>query len=117
VDGEDEDDEARRLAKLLRKQRQRLFVFLYNDAVPYTNNAAERALRPVLVTRKVSAGNRSAAGAEAHAIILSLHQTCHLLDIDFQELMTEILRQSSPEAISLLEYAGVSDEEAPPLPP
>jgi transposase len=117
VSPDEEDDEARRFAKLLRKQRHRLFLFLYIDAVPYTNNAAERALRPAVIARKLSAGNRSDKGVKAHAIILSIHQTCQLLDIEFQDIITQILHQSSPETISLLEYAGVSDQKAPPLPP
>lgn len=49
VSPDEEDDETRRFAKLLRKQRHRLFLFLYNDAVPYTNNATERTLRPAVV--------------------------------------------------------------------
>ena len=117
VSSEEDDEEARRFAKLLRKQRHRLFVFLYNDAVPYTNNAAERALRPAVIARKLSAGNRSDTGAKTHAVILSIHRTCQLLGIEFQDIITQILRHPSPETISLLEYAGVSDQKASPLPP
>jgi len=40
------DEAAARLVKLLRKQRQRLFTFLYMAGVEPTNNAAERAIRP-----------------------------------------------------------------------
>jgi len=57
-----EDDALARLLKLLGKQRQRLFTFLYLDPVQPTNNAAERAIRPAVIVRKISAGNRSQAG-------------------------------------------------------
>lgn len=98
----DVDDAARRLVKLLCKQRHRLFTFLYNDPVQPTNNAAERAIRPAVIVRKTSGGNRSNAGAKTHAIITSLWQTCQQQGLDFQSVVTELLRQPAPQAISLL---------------
>ncbi len=41
-----------RLRKRFAKIRSNLFVFVTNRAVPYTNNASERALRPSVVFRK-----------------------------------------------------------------
>ena len=40
-----------------------------------TNNAAEQALRPSVILRKITFGNRSAAGALHHSIITSLIRT------------------------------------------
>lgn len=65
----------RRLAGRMIKHRDHLFTFLYEDAVEPTNNAAERALRPAVIARKLSAGNRSPTGAETHSIPASLAQT------------------------------------------
>ena len=49
-----------------------LFTFLAKPGVPPTNNAAERALRPIVVFRKISGGLRSVAGAKELATMASL---------------------------------------------
>jgi len=100
--GEPADEAARRLVNLLRKQRHRLFIFLYNDLVQPTNNAAERAIRPAVIVRKTSAGNRSEAGAKTHAIITSLWQTCQQQGRNFLAVVTELLRQPTALPISLV---------------
>jgi transposase len=51
--------EASRLWVRFREHRDRLFVFLYDPAVPPTNNASEQALRHSVVHRKVTGGFRS----------------------------------------------------------
>jgi transposase len=51
------------------------WVFLARDDVAPTNNASERALRPVVVHRKVTGGFRSAWGAEGYTRYLSVAQT------------------------------------------
>jgi transposase len=67
--------EASRLWVRFREHRERLFVFLYDPAVPPTNNASEQALRHSVVHRKVTGGFRSEWGAEAHAIITTVLDT------------------------------------------
>jgi len=66
------DEAARRLVKLLRQQRQRLFTFLCVAGVAPTNHAAERATRPAVIVRKTSAGNRSERGAQVQAVVTTL---------------------------------------------
>ena len=70
------DPDNAKLAKLLRKHRSRLLVFLENDAVAPTNARAEQEIRPAVVVRKTSACNRSPTGAATHAILTSLIRTC-----------------------------------------
>ncbi len=70
------DPDNARLAKLLRKHRARLLVFLEDDAVAPTNARAEQEIRPAVVVRKTSACNRSPIGAGTHAILTSLIRTC-----------------------------------------
>lgn len=70
------DPDNARLAKLLRKHRARLLVFLEDEAVAPTNARAEQEIRPAVVVRKTSACNRSPAGAATHAILTSLIRTC-----------------------------------------
>ena len=91
-----QEDNAR-LAKLLRKQRHRLFLFLYNEGIDATNNAAERALRPAVISRKLSAGNRSDDGAQAHAILASVIQTCRQKGHNFQEWVNKLLCDPNPK--------------------
>ena len=49
-----------------------LFTFLSVPGVPPTNNAAERALRPIVIFRKTSFGIRSDIGAKDLAVMSSL---------------------------------------------
>ncbi|MBI3815192.1 MAG: transposase, partial [Nitrospinae bacterium] len=51
-----------------------LTTLLYNN-VPLTNNLAERGIRPMVVIRKISGGNRSQEGAKTHSVNMSILQT------------------------------------------
>jgi hypothetical protein len=70
-----EDKQARRLLKRFRRHRDDLFTFLDNAAVPFDNNAAERAIRPAVIIRKNSYGNRSERGADTQAVLMSIYRT------------------------------------------
>jgi len=48
---------------------------LLYENVPLTNNLAERALRPLVITRKISYGSGSPEGAKAHMVNMSIFQT------------------------------------------
>jgi hypothetical protein len=66
-----------RLAKHLFHHQEALLRFLVDEAVPPTNNLAERELRGSVVTRKIGGCNRAAGHAHAHAVITSIAQTAH----------------------------------------
>lgn len=66
------DQDAARLVARLARQRRHLFTFLYHDAVPPTNNHAERMIRAEVVARKTQGCNKSTDGADAHAILGSI---------------------------------------------
>jgi len=51
-----------------------LTALLYKD-VPLTNNTAERAIRPFVITRKISGGSQTQRGAEIHAVNMSIIET------------------------------------------
>jgi transposase len=53
----------------------KLLTFLQYENVPWHNNAAERALRPLVTRRKVCGGSRSQRGAEREAINMSCIMT------------------------------------------
>lgn len=66
---------ARRIAKRFKKHPEELTRFLWHEEVEGSNNAAERALRPAVVARKISGGSRSEQGAKATAILMSVLRT------------------------------------------
>jgi len=70
-----EDKDAKRLIKRLRRHRDDLFTFLDEPEVPFDNNHAERAIRPAVMIRKNSFGNRSDRGADTQAVLMSVYRT------------------------------------------
>ena len=70
-----EDKEAKRLIKRLRRHQGDLFTFLDQPGVPFDNNHAERTIRPAVVIRKNSYGNRSQRGADCQAVLMSVFHT------------------------------------------
>jgi len=65
-----------KIRRRLEKQRDPLFVFLDHEKVPATHNRAERQLRPAVIRRKLSCGNRTPWGAEAPERTASVVETC-----------------------------------------
>jgi transposase len=88
-----ETHDCQRLAKRLSKHAHQLFTFLEQMDVESDNNRAERAIRPAVVTRKISGGNRSPKGTEALGIITSVIQTCKQQDRDFVEVGLDVIRR------------------------
>lgn len=70
-----DDAQAKRLIKRLRRHRDDVFTFLDQPGVPFDNNLAERAIRPAVIIRKNSYGNRSDHGADVQAILMTLFFT------------------------------------------
>jgi len=74
--GSSTDPDVERLKNRMSIFRDEFLTFLTEPGVEPDNNRAERAIRPGVVFRKISGGNRSEKGAEAHAILMSIIQTC-----------------------------------------
>ena len=74
------------------RYRTDLFTFVADPAVPPTNNAAERALRPLVIARKISGGTRSRRGSRTRMVLQSLAATWDLRGLDpvaeFRRLLT-----------------------------
>ena len=66
----------RRLARHLEHERLWLFTFLQCPGLDATNNAAERAIRGMVIARKVWGGNRTWKGARTQQILVSVLRTC-----------------------------------------
>ena len=67
--------DAKRIQIRIRNQNLNLLTALKYQGVPLTNNLAERSLRPLVITRKLTGGSRSHFGAQTHAINMSVIQT------------------------------------------
>ncbi len=88
---------ARRFAAHLAVEFPAVFTFLLEpDAIDATNWRAEHALRPAVVTRKVCGGNRSARGAETHAVLASVLRTIQQRQLDVGDVFSKLLRSQEP---------------------
>ena len=73
--------------KRLCKNRDKLFVFLDHDGIPWNNNSAEHAIKPFAKYRRLVSGNSSEAGVTDYLVLLSLHQTCHYRGVRFLDFL------------------------------
>jgi transposase len=64
-----------RLARHLEHEQLWLFTFLHCFGLDATNNAAERAIRGMVIARKVWGGSRTWEGAHTHQILASVLRT------------------------------------------
>ena len=64
-----------RLCRRINNHIKELFVFVAHPEVPPDNNAAERSLRPVVISRKISGGTRSTQGTETKMTLASIFGT------------------------------------------
>lgn len=74
----DKDVPQRVLCQRCQRFLDQLFHFVVDPSIPPDNNAAERAIRPLAVARKISGGTRSALGSETKGILASLFGTWRL---------------------------------------
>ena len=66
-----------------------------------TNNLAEREIRPAVIARKLSAGNRTEAGAETHAVLAGILRTCRRQGRDILGALVDLLRHGPGHVIPL----------------
>ena len=82
----------------LLKQGPHLLGCLYEPAAEPTNNRAERSLRPAVIARKLSCGNRTERGKRTWELLVSLAATCRQNADDFVDWL-------APQ-LSLAPHAG-----------
>lgn len=89
------------IANRLRKQRPHLLTCLYVEGVDPTNNQAERQLRPAVIVRKLSCGNKTDSGARTFEVLASLAATCAQQGRSFIELVGDAFRlQGEPTPLA-----------------
>ncbi|MBE9103385.1 IS66 family transposase [Vacuolonema iberomarrocanum] len=80
-----------KLRRRLQKQQDHLFTFLDYPTVAATNNAAERQLRPAVICRKLSCGNKTQSGAHTWEILTSLAATAQQQGVSFIDWVAEAM--------------------------
>jgi transposase len=88
----------RRFANHLRNHHEEILRFLDVPRLEPTNNLAEREIRPAVVQRKVSAGNRTEAGAHAHEVLASVSRTAQRNGLRLPDMLPALLRSPDPNA-------------------
>ncbi len=92
-DGLYPDPDAKRLGERISRHRDHLFTFLDKVEVPFDNNHAERQIRPAVIQRKNILCNRSAAGADTQAVLMSVFRTLKLRGHDPTKTIASALRE------------------------
>jgi hypothetical protein len=87
--GTERTDRPQEEAVRMRLQRQikHLFVFLEKPGVEATNNLAERQLRPAVIARKISCGQRTWKGAQSWQVLASLAASARQTGQSFTDLV------------------------------
>lgn len=74
---------ARKYQKRMLKYREKLFVFLDHDGIPWNNNNAENALKHFVCRRRILGPSFSAKGMQNYLLFFSIYQTCRNKGLSF----------------------------------
>jgi transposase len=96
----------RRLARHLEHEQRWLFTFLHCPGLDATNNAAERAIRGMVIARKVWGGNRTWKGAHTQQILVSVLRTCWQQGKDAFTRCVRLLRAPRTVILDIVPGAG-----------
>lgn len=92
----DTDQPQHTLAQRCVQRANELFTFVEFPEVPSENNAAERAVRPLVIARKISGGTRSEHGSDTKMVLASLFGTWAIRGQDpRQQCLTILAGQTS----------------------
>lgn len=75
----------------INKHRNSLARFADNINISFHNNRAEQQIRPAVIFRKISFGNRTDRGAYRYSILSSLIQTLRLQNKDIAQFLKKII--------------------------
>jgi predicted RecB family nuclease len=74
---------ANKYNKRLNKYKDKLFVFLNENGVPWNNNNAEHTIKNIAVFRDHTDGHHTQQGIDDSLVLLSIFQTCKYRNINF----------------------------------
>jgi predicted RecB family nuclease len=78
---------AMKLRTRLEKHREHLFTFLEHDGVPWNNNNAEHAIKPLAKLRHIFNGVTTVDGLKNYLVLLSVCETCKYSGVDFLDFL------------------------------
>ena len=78
------------LARMTAAQDQ-ILPLVWEPRLPAANNRAEQQIRPVVVIRKISAGNKTERGARTHEVLASLAASCRQQAVAFGDVVRRIV--------------------------
>jgi len=104
----------KRFAKRLERHKDEILTFLYVKDIDPHNNHAEQQIRPDVIFRKITFGNRSIKGAENHSVLMTILQTAKLNSMDPIKTLEDILLAEKKNPFS--EILSPPEEDRPPLP-
>lgn len=83
------------LRKRIVKHHDKMIKFVDTPGVEWNNNRAERHLRPLVISRKMSFGSDTPGGAVRTCVLHSVVETCRLQNIKPVELLKEKMNRNS----------------------
>lgn len=88
------------LAERIEKHLGELFTFVQYPGCPPDNNAAERAIRPAVIARKISGGTRSHNGSRTRTTLMSVFGTWALQGNNLLAACTNMILQAQMSSAS-----------------
>lgn len=89
--------DAKKIQTRIRNQNTNLLTALIYEGVSLTNNAAEQAMRAIVITRKISGGSKSKTGAKAHAVNMSVIETINKQKLPLLDTLQKYLLNGAGE--------------------
>ncbi len=87
---------SKNLTKRILKFQEDIFRFVRDPNLEYHNNRAERQIRPLVISRKMSFGSDTAEGARRDCVLHSVIETCVLNKIKPLGFIKDILQKRKP---------------------
>lgn len=103
----------KRFANRLARHKGEILTFLYIKDIDPHNNHAEQQIRPDVIFRKITFGNRSVSGAENHSVLMTILQTAKLNNMDPIKTLEDILLAGKKNPFSKI--LSPPKKEEPPI--
>ena len=88
--------------------RHQIVPILEHPEIPATNNHSERQIRPAVLHRKISAGNKTAKGAKTLGRLASLAVSCRQNRVNFADVVQRILTRAPDQPVVFWETTDPS---------
>lgn len=102
------------IQNIFREEEHRLFHWVKSPEIPAENNFAERELRPLVISRKISFGSQSNRGLKTREILMTVLHTAKCRGYDpaaFLEYVLDILANDKDADIQSLLSVNASTDE------